>query len=156
MEPRSKGRGGLMGGREDGAGSSRRCGVTGGDDVPVLDSGPLQTLANEVGPAFAQAFIDDFLQMLPGRAAKILHGLAGGDLRAARDAVVSLRATSAMAGALRLERCCQELELRIRRGQRLDPLGVKAVLYANIRLLVREAARQGHIQQSRAQGRAPE
>jgi HPt (histidine-containing phosphotransfer) domain-containing protein len=130
--------------------------VTGGDEVPVLDGGPLQALANEVGPAFAQAFIDDFLQMLPGRAAKILHGLAGGDLRAARDAVVSLKATSAMAGALRLERCCQELELRIRRGQRLDPLAVKAVLYANIRLLVREAARQGHIPRSLPKGRDAE
>lgn len=151
-----QGRGGLIDGREDAAGSSKRCGVTGGDEVPVLDGGPLQALANEVGPAFAQAFIDDFLQMLPGRAAKILHGLAGGDLRAARDAVVSLKATSAMAGALRLERCCQELELRIRRGQRLDPLAVKAVLYANIRLLVREAARQGHIPRSLPKGRAAE
>ncbi|WP_185982248.1 Hpt domain-containing protein [Arthrobacter sp. KBS0703] len=130
--------------------------MTGGDEVPVLDSGPLQTLAEEVGPAFAQAFIDDFLQMLPGRAAKILHGLAGGDLRAARDAVVSLKATSAMAGALRLERCCQELEFRIRRGQRLDPLTVRAVLFANIRLLVREAARQGHIPPSRPKGHSPE
>jgi len=46
--------------------------------------------------------------------------------------------------------------LRIRRGQRLDPLAVKAVLYANIRLLVREAARQGHIPRSLPKGRAPE
>jgi HPt (histidine-containing phosphotransfer) domain-containing protein len=143
-----------MDGRDDATGNTGRCGVTGGDDVPVLDSGPLQNLADEVGPAFAQAFIDDYLQMLPGRAAKILQGLASGDLRAARDAVVSLRATSAMAGALRLERCCQELEFRIRRGQRLDPVTVKAVLYANIRLLVREAARQGHIPQSRRPGPA--
>ena len=122
------------------------------DDIPVLDAGPLQVLAAEVGPAFAEAFIDDYLQMLPERASKILRALAGGDPRMAADAVVSLRATSAMAGALRLERCCKELESRIRRGQRLEPDAVRAVLYANIRLLVREAGRQGYLPQSRPKG----
>jgi HPt (histidine-containing phosphotransfer) domain-containing protein len=124
---------------------SWRCDVTGIEDIPVLDAGPLQVLAAEVGPAFAEAFIDDYLQMLPDRASKILRALASGDARMAADAVVSLRATSAMAGALRLERCCKELESRVRRGQRLEPDAVRAVLYANIRLLVREAGRQGHL-----------
>ncbi|GAB16032.1 Hpt domain-containing protein [Arthrobacter globiformis] len=126
--------------------------MTGPDDIPVLDAGPLQVLAAEVGSAFAEAFIDDYLQMLPERASKILRALAGGDPRMAADAVVSLRATSAMAGALRLERCCKELESRIRRGQRLEPDAVRAVLYANIRLLVREAGRQGYLPQSRPKG----
>jgi HPt (histidine-containing phosphotransfer) domain-containing protein len=126
--------------------------VNGAEDIPILDAGPLQTLATEVGPAFAEAFIDDYLQMLPDRASKILRALAGGDPRMAADAVVSLKATSAMAGALRLERCCKELESRIRRGQRLEPDAVRAVLYANIRLLVREAGRQGHLPQSRPKG----
>ncbi|MDQ0865586.1 Hpt domain-containing protein [Arthrobacter globiformis] len=126
--------------------------MTGPDDIPVLDAGPLQVLSAEVGPAFAEAFIDDYLQMLPERASKILRALAGGDPRMAADAVVSLRATSAMAGALRLERCCKELESRIRRGQRLEPDAVRAVLYANIRLLVREAGRQGYLPQSRPKG----
>jgi HPt (histidine-containing phosphotransfer) domain-containing protein len=126
--------------------------VTGPDDIPVLDAGPLQVLAAEVGSAFAEAFIDDYLQMLPERASKILRALAGGDPRMAADAVVSLKATSAMAGARRLERCCKELESRIRRGQRLEPDAVRAVLYANIRLLVREAGRQGYLPQSRPKG----
>ena len=130
--------------------------MTGTEDTPVLDSGPLQVLATEVGPAFAEAFMDDYLQMLPERASKILKALAGGDPRMAADAVVSLRATSAMAGALRLERCCKELELRIRRGQRLEPDAVRAVLYANIRLLVREAGRQGHLPPSRPKGQEPQ
>jgi HPt (histidine-containing phosphotransfer) domain-containing protein len=132
--------------------SSRRWEVTGPEDIPVLDTGPLRVLAAEVGPAFAEAFIDDYLQMLPERASKILRALAGRDPRMAADAVVSLRATSAMAGALRLERCCKELESRIRRGQRLEPDAVRAVLYANIRLLVREAGRQVHLPQSRPKG----
>lgn len=123
--------------------------MTGTDDIPILDAGPLQTLAAEVGAAFAEAFIDDYLLMLPDRASRILRALAGGDPRMAADAVVSLRATSAMAGALRLERCCKELESRIRRGQRLEPDAVRAVLYANIRLLVREAGQQGHLPRSR-------
>jgi hypothetical protein len=74
--------------------------MNGAEDIPVLDAGPLQTLATEVGPAFAEAFIDDYLQMLPDRASKILRALASGDPRMAADAVVSLKATSAMAGAL--------------------------------------------------------
>jgi HPt (histidine-containing phosphotransfer) domain-containing protein len=126
--------------------------MNGAEDIPVLDAGPLQTLAIEVGPAFAEAFIDDYLQMLPDRASKILRALASGDPRMAADAVVSLKATSAMAGALRLERCCKELEARIRRGQRLEPDAVRAVLYANIRLLVREAGRQGHLPKSQPKG----
>lgn len=129
--------------------------MTGAEDIPVLDAGPLQVLAAEVGPAFAEAFMDDYLQMLPERASKILRALAGGDARIAADAVVSLRATSAMAGALRLERCCRELESRIRRGQRLEPDAIRAVLYANIRLLVREAGRQGHLPRSKPKGQEP-
>ena len=129
--------------------------MNGTEDTPVLDAGPLQVLATEVGPAFAEAFMDDFLQMLPERASKILRALAGGDPRMAADAVVSLRATSAMAGALRLERCCKELESRIRHGQRLEPDAIRAVLYANIRLLVREAGRQGHLPQPRPKGQDP-
>ena len=129
--------------------------MTGAEDIPVLDAGPLQVLATEVGPAFAEAFMDDYLQMLPERASKILRALAGGDARIAADAVVSLRATSAMAGALRLERCCKELESRIRRGQRLEPDAIRAVLYANIRLLVREAGRQGHLPRSKPKGQEP-
>ncbi|APX03709.1 MULTISPECIES: Hpt domain-containing protein [Arthrobacter] len=125
------------------------------EDTPVLDTGPLQVLATEVGPAFAEAFMDDYLQMLPERASKILRALASGDPRMAADAVVSLRATSAMAGALRLERCCSELEARIRRGQRLEPDAIRAVLYANIRLLVREAGRQGHLPRPRPKGQDP-
>ena len=132
--------------------SSGRSTVNGAEDIPILDPRPLQTLATEVGPAFAEAFIDDYLQMLPDRASKILRALAGGDPRMAADAVVSLKATSAMAGARRLERCCKDLESRIRRGQRLEPDAVRAVLYANIRLLVREAGRQGHLPQSRPKG----
>ena len=130
--------------------------MNGTEDTPVLDTGPLQVLATEVGPAFAEAFMDDYLQMLPERASKILRALASGDPRMAADAVVSLRATSAMAGALRLERCCSELEARIRRGQRLEPDAIRAVLYANIRLLVREASRQGHLPRPRPKSQDPD
>jgi hypothetical protein len=114
-------------------------------DLPVLDGAVLRSMADEAGPAVAQAFIDEFLQLLPVRAATILRGLAGEDPAAAVEGLVSLKVTSAMAGALRLEGYCQKLEHALKHGHRPDQIAVKAVLFANIRLLVREATRQGYL-----------
>jgi HPt (histidine-containing phosphotransfer) domain-containing protein len=128
--------------------------VTDENEVPVLDSGMLQSLADEASPTAAQTFMDEYLQMLPVRAAKILRGLASHDPDSAAEALVSLRAASAMAGALRLEGYCRDLERALNRGHWPDPKPVKAVLFANIRLLVREATRQGHLPRPRP--KAPE
>lgn len=122
------------------------------NDVPVLDCGMLQSLADEAGPTAAQTFMEEYLQMLPVRAAKILRGLASHDPDSAAEALVSLRATSAMAGALRLEKYCRDLERALNRGHWPDPKAAKAVLFANIRLLVREATRQGHLPRPRPWG----
>ena len=62
--------------------------MTGTDDIPI-GRRPAKILAAEVGAAFAEAIIDDYLLMLPDRASRILRALAGGDPRMAADAVVS-------------------------------------------------------------------
>ncbi len=128
---------------------TREAAVADDQDLPVLDSHILRSLADEANPGVAQAFFDDYLQLLPVRAATILRGLASEDQADAIEGLVSLRVTSAMAGALRLEGYCRKLEHALTQGHRPDPTAVKAVLFANIRLLVREARRQGHLPSQR-------
>jgi hypothetical protein len=117
-----------------------------------LDGAVLRSLADEAGRAVAQAFFEEYLQLLPVRAAAILRGLASDEPASAVEPLVSLRVTSAMAGGLRLEEYCQKLEQAVKRGHRPDPVAVKAVLFANIRLLVREATRQGYLPGRRPTG----
>lgn len=114
-------------------------------DLPVLDGAQLQLLKDETDEAIAEAFIEQYLVMLPVRAAKILKRLDGESLEPAIDAVTSLRVSSAMAGALRLEGYCSELERALTREHRPASSAVKAVLFANIRLVVSDAANQGHL-----------
>jgi len=128
---------------------TREAAVADDQDLPVLDSRVLLSLADEANPGVAQAFFDDYLQLLPVRAATILRGLASEDQADAIEGLVSLRVSSAMAGALRLEGYCRKLEHVLKHGHRPDPAAVKAVLFANIRLLVREARRQGHLPSQR-------
>ena len=116
------------------------------EELPqVLDTDTFHALADEVGDAVASAFLDEYLTMLPARAAKIFKGLAGNDLEPTLEAIISLKASSAMAGAFRLEAYCCDLERALKLGRAPDLEAVKAVLFANIRLVIREASRQGHL-----------
>jgi len=117
----------------------------GGQDLPVLDDGALQDLKEEAGDAVAQQFMEEYLVMLPVRAAKIFKGLTRGDTETTLEAIISLRVSSAMAGARRLESYCAGLESALKHGHSPDMTAVKAVLFANIRLVVREASRRGHL-----------
>jgi hypothetical protein len=114
-------------------------------DLPVLDDGALQDLKEEAGEAVAQQFMEEYLVMLPVRAAKIFKGLTRGDTETTLEAIISLRVTSGMAGARRLESYCGGLESALKHGHSPDMTAVKAVLFANIRLVVREASRRGHL-----------
>lgn len=116
-----------------------------GADSLVLEGGPLRVLAEQAGSDVAQAFFDDYLQLLPMRSENILRGLAAEELRPVRDAVVSLKVASAMAGALRLEEYSRELERQLVSGSRPDASAVKAALFSNIRLILRDAGRHGHL-----------
>jgi HPt (histidine-containing phosphotransfer) domain-containing protein len=50
------------------------------------------------------------LELLPFRVSKVIGGLTRSDVASAKDAVVSLKVTSAMVGAVRLEDYCRQLE----------------------------------------------
>lgn len=112
--------------------------------LPVLDSAALKVLEDEAGEAVTRRFVEDYLLMLPARAARILKGLGGEDPEPGGQALISLRVTSAMAGALRLEGLCDDLERALESGQSPGPVAVKAVMFANVRLVIHAAAAQGY------------
>lgn len=116
-----------------------------GGETPVLETGPLRILAQDAGCNVAQSFFDDYLQTLPVRSGRILGMLAEEELQPVRDAVVSLKVASAMAGALRLKSYSLDLERQLATGSRPDASAVKATLYTNIRLILHEARSQGHL-----------
>lgn len=112
--------------------------------LPVLDSAALRVLKEEAGDDASRRFVEEYLLMLPVRGARILKGLAGEDPEPASRALISLRVTSAMAGALRLEKLCNYLERALERGESPGTVSVKTVLFANVRLVVHAAAGQGY------------
>ncbi len=116
-----------------------------GQDLPALSDGALQDLKDDVGEVVARAYVQEYLIMLPLRAAKVFNALSRENTAESLDAVVSLRTSSAMAGALRLESYCRDLEIGLRHGQVPDVSAVKVVLAANIRQVIREASLRGHL-----------
>jgi HPt (histidine-containing phosphotransfer) domain-containing protein len=105
----------------------------------VLDSGVLLRLAEEAGQALAHEFIETYLGLLPLRTARITGYLAGGETEAVMDTLLSLRVTSSMAGARRLEHYCRELEYQVRSGSCPDPETVFAALSGHGRMIMVEA-----------------
>jgi HPt (histidine-containing phosphotransfer) domain-containing protein len=83
------------------------------ESLPVLDPTPLLALADEAGDAVAQRFLVEYLNLLPARVSRVIGGLSSSDVESSRDAVVSLKVSSAMAGATRMEHYCLELEDRL-------------------------------------------
>ncbi len=83
----------------------------------VLEGSVIRQLAAETGYAGASSFAATFLCMLPGRVARILMALGEGDAEFALDAVLSLKISSSMAGAVEMEHVCCELESRLRDGK---------------------------------------
>ena len=85
-------------------------GIVSEESVPVYDPLKLMELADEAGEIVAQRFINEYLALLPHRQDRILAKLALGDDETAMDAVLSLKTTSAMVGAVRLSGYCQHLQ----------------------------------------------
>jgi|SRR5690349_8420147 HPt (histidine-containing phosphotransfer) domain-containing protein len=119
-------------------------------DFPVLDDAALQVLREDVGEAAARAFMEDYLLMLIARAVRIVTAFARRDDEASLDAVLSLRASSEMAGAVRLAQYCRDLEMALKNGQRLDARTVRAGLSGRIRHVILDASRRGHLPPQRA------
>ncbi|MCU1517879.1 MAG: hypothetical protein JWQ75_2600 [Pseudarthrobacter sp.] len=85
-----------------------------------LDLTRIRSLAFDLdNPAAALRFLAGYLGLLPGRISRIQESLRELDREASMDAVLSLKITSAMAGALEAEATCRDLESLIR-DHRLD------------------------------------
>lgn len=67
-------------------------------------------LVQTTGEGVSRRFVEEYLLMLPTRAAKIFNCLTGTDPEPANKALIILRVTSAMAGALRLRTFCYDLK----------------------------------------------
>ncbi|KRE61762.1 hypothetical protein ASG92_20440 [Arthrobacter sp. Soil736] len=117
----------------------------GGGCLPVLDAQPLWVLTEQAGRAVAERFFNDYLDLLPARSASIVAGLAAEDRGRTLDAVVSLRVTSAMAGALQMEESSRALERQLHVGDWSDAKTVREELSRNILRIVSEVQRQGRL-----------
>ncbi|WP_411374079.1 Hpt domain-containing protein [Arthrobacter sp. MPF02] len=79
---------------------------------------PMLALADDLGcPASALNFLADYLMMLPARIARIVRHLDEQDYERALDALISLKVTSAMTGALETEAGCRAVETFLRNNR---------------------------------------
>ncbi|MGJ3192932.1 Hpt domain-containing protein [Paenarthrobacter nitroguajacolicus] len=86
-----------------------------GPGIPALEPCRLQALAEELGDSRpALRFLSTYLSMLPGRILRISNGLCHHDADASMDAILSLKISSAMVGALETEDQCRAIETMIR------------------------------------------
>lgn len=103
----------------------------------VLELQRICTLAEELdSPAVAIRFLSDFLDMLPGRISRILRSLQDQDRDESLDAVLSLKITSSMAGALDTEQQCRVIEANIRNGDPGAAAGAGRDLAASVDALL--------------------
>ncbi|MBB6404782.1 signal peptidase I [Arthrobacter sp. AZCC_0090] len=79
--------------------------------LPALDRRPLKRLAREMNSKeAAKKFAATYTRLLPQRVDRISHALSAGNSDLAMDAVLSLKTSSSMVGALRMEQHCVHLE----------------------------------------------
>lgn len=84
---------------------------------PVVEPSHLAGLREETqNDAAVLRFVASFLVLLPGRVNRILNAVRARDAAAAMDAVLSLKVTSAMIGALRMEQLCRCVEKAVACG----------------------------------------
>jgi signal peptidase len=85
--------------------------VDAGAALPAFDRRPLKRMAREMkSKEAAEKFAAAYARLLPQRVDKISHALSTGDSDLAMDAVLSLKTSSSMVGALRMEQHCVRLE----------------------------------------------
>ncbi|MCM0615720.1 Hpt domain-containing protein [Paenarthrobacter sp. TYUT067] len=79
------------------------------------DLSRIQSLADELGnPRPALRFLAKYLSMLPQRVERIVHAVDEGDASETTTALLSLKISSAMVGALETEHQCRAMESMIR------------------------------------------
>lgn len=90
-----------------------------GQTLPALDRQALKRLASDMhSTEAAEQFAATYIRMLPARVERITQALDNGDEHQAMDAVLSLKTSSAMIGALRMEEHCARLEHALARTDR--------------------------------------
>jgi HPt (histidine-containing phosphotransfer) domain-containing protein len=77
---------------------------------PVLDDRRLRKIAEDTTYAVAEQFATDYAKMLPRRILRISNALRAGDRKAALDAALSLKTSSALIGAFSMELICFQLQ----------------------------------------------
>jgi HPt (histidine-containing phosphotransfer) domain-containing protein len=101
--------GDLGGGGRDSASSSR--------NLPLIDPAVLVNLGDELGDAsLARSFAEDFLEATSLRIGRFEEALTRQDAEDAMDAVLGIKATSAMAGAVQLAHLATECVTFLRAG----------------------------------------
>ncbi|WP_155852607.1 Hpt domain-containing protein [Arthrobacter sp. H14] len=93
--------------------------------LPLVDLGVLRELEQQAGDAtVAQSFVRDFIQIWNHRFTRLEQAVEVGDMEARMDAILSVKASSSMAGAARLAHLAAGLERLIRNGD----IGAAALL----------------------------
>ncbi len=90
----------------------------GGTGAPnhVVDFDVLRQLEEDVGAAETRSVIETFLEATPGLLASLRNGAARADAAAIQRSAHTLKASSALLGALVLSRHCEDLERLGRSG----------------------------------------
>lgn len=86
-----------------------------GGNAPLLDPSVLAELDEDV-PGAATRFASAFIRLWDSRSSRLEQAPRSGDPAAALDAVLSVKSSSALAGALRLSSHAAGLELALRTG----------------------------------------
>ncbi|MFF1830246.1 Hpt domain-containing protein [Paenarthrobacter sp. NPDC058040] len=91
----------------------------------LVDRTVLTELQAELGgdQSIVTAFVRNYVAMLPWRVARLHHALDNLDLDDAMDAVLSLKTSSQMVGAVCLQRLATEFEVSVRLLPNGDHLG---------------------------------
>lgn len=77
---------------------------------PLLAPECLLGLAVETTTAAAESFAASYASLLPDRVDRIIQNVGTGNRHQGIDAALSLKAASAMAGALRMSHMCRQME----------------------------------------------
>jgi hypothetical protein len=80
---------------------------------PTLDQRHLQKLAEDVSVEAAEAYIADYVALLPRAVERILRTVGSRDRNLALDASLNLKSKSWLVGALKMNQLCGELELAL-------------------------------------------
>jgi chemotaxis protein histidine kinase CheA len=85
------------------------------EELPLLNPAVLQALEEQLGQSpLARNFADDYAGLWEQRQQRLVDALERNDLKAALDAAISLKVSSAMVGALRLAHLAGQLERAVR------------------------------------------